>query len=127
MKRFRPLIYGIAAFSLVMASPVLAEGDPAKGERLFNRCKACHTIEKGGADRQGPNLHGVFGRTAGTKEGYNYSKAMKASGVVWDNDSLDAYITNPRAFIPGNKMIFAGLKSEAQRADLLAYLAQATK
>lgn len=126
MNRSRSIVFSLA-LAVALASPALAEGDPAKGERLFNRCKACHTIEKGGVNRQGPNLHGVFGRTAGTKDGYNYSKAMKASGVVWDKKSVDEYITNPKGFIPGNKMIFAGIKSEAQRADLLAYLEQATK
>lgn len=128
MNRSRSLVFGLAtALTMAMASPVLADGDAAKGEKLFNRCKACHTVEKGGADRQGPNLHGVIGRKAGTKEGYNYSKAMKSADIVWDEAALDSYITDPRGFIPGNKMIFAGIKSEAQRADLIAYLKQATQ
>src|SRR5690606_17425781 len=102
---------GLAALLAVglASTHAFAEGDPAKGERLFNRCKACHTVEAGGADRQGPNLHGVFGREAGTKEGYNYSKAMAASDVVWDEETIDAYIADPKGYIPNNKMIFVGI------------------
>lgn len=120
---------GLAALLAVglASTHAFAEGDPAKGERLFNRCKACHTVEAGGADRQGPNLHGVFGREAGTKEGYNYSKAMAASDVVWDEETIDAYIADPKGYIPNNKMIFVGIKNEKQRADLIAYLKQATQ
>lgn len=120
---------GLAAILAVglVSTHAFAEGDAAKGERLFNRCKACHTVEAGGADRQGPNLHGVFGRKAGTKEGYNYSKAMANSDVVWNDETIDAYITDPKGFIPNNKMIFVGIKNENQRADLIAYLKQATQ
>lgn len=120
---------GLAAMLAVglASTHAFAEGDAAKGERLFNRCKACHTVEAGGADRQGPNLHGVFGRKAGTKEGYNYSKAMANSDVVWNDETIDAYITDPKGFIPNNKMIFVGIKNEKQRADLIAYLKQATQ
>ncbi|HEY8352841.1 MAG TPA: cytochrome c family protein [Sphingomonadales bacterium] len=120
---------GLAALLAVglASTHAMAEGDPAKGEKLFNRCKACHTVEAGGTDRQGPNLHGVFGRKAGTKEGYNYSKAMANADVVWSEETIDKYIADPKAFIPNNKMIFVGIKNEAQRADLIAYLKQATK
>lgn len=120
---------GLAAMLAVglVSTHAFAEGDAAKGERLFNRCKACHTVEAGGADRQGPNLHGVFGRKAGAKEGYNYSKAMANSDVVWNDETIDAYITDPKGFIPNNKMIFVGIKNEKQRADLIAYLKQATQ
>lgn len=122
-------ILGLAAMLAVglASTHAFAEGDAAKGERLFNRCKACHTVEAGGPDRQGPNLHGVFGRKAGTKEGYNYSKAMASSDVVWNDETIDAYITDPKAYIPNNKMIFVGIKNETQRADLIAYLKQATQ
>jgi|SRR5690606_29169524 len=120
---------GLAALLAVglASTHAMAEGDPAKGEKLFNRCKACHTVEAGGTDRQGPNLHGVFGRKAGTKEGYNYSKAMANADVVWSEETIDKFIADPKAFIPNNKMIFVGIKNEAQRADLIAYLKQATK
>jgi cytochrome c len=101
--------------------------DPGKGEKVFNKCKACHTLGAGEKNKVGPNLHGVFGRAAGTVEGFKYSKAMMDSGVVWSEETLDAYLTKPRDFIPKNKMTFAGLKKDDQRADLIAYLKEATK
>ena len=117
----------LAAGLLVVtaASPAFAEGDAAKGEKLFARCKACHTIEAGGPNRVGPNLHGVVGRTAGTHEGFKYSKAMQeagAGGLVWDAESLSSYLENPREFMPGNRMAFPGLKKEEDRMDVIAYL-----
>src|ERR1700726_872600 len=76
--------------------------DVAAGQALFNRCKICHTTEAGGRSPVGPNLHGVFGRKAGSAEGFNYSAAMKDSGVVWDDDTLAKYLRDPRGTIPGN-------------------------
>lgn len=106
---------------------MLADGDAADGAKLFNRCKACHTLEKGGAHKIGPNLHGLFGRTAGTVEGYKYSSALKKSGIVWNAETLDKWFENPRKDVPGTKMIFTGLRKEGQRADLIAYLKEATQ
>jgi cytochrome c len=118
---------GIATLAVALAlsaASALAEGDPAKGERVFAKCKACHTLD--GKNRVGPTLAGVFGRTAGKVEGFKYSDAMAGSGVVWDEETIEKYLENPKEFVPGNKMIFPGLKKEDDREDVIAYLKQAT-
>jgi cytochrome c len=103
-------------------------GDPVKGQRVFNQqCRACHTLEKGGAQTTGPNLHGVFGRKAGTAEGFAFSEAMVKSGIVWDDATMAEYNRDPKAKVPGTKMVFNGLKQQAQLDDLVAYLKQATQ
>ena len=103
-------------------------GDPAKGQRVFNQqCRACHTLDKGGASTMGPNLHGVFGRKAGAAEGYAFSEAMVKSGIVWDDTTMADYNRDPKGKVPGTKMVFNGLKQQAQLDDLVAYLKQATK
>ncbi len=96
-------------------------GDPVAGERIFAQCRTCHSIEAG-VNRVGPSLHGIIGRTAGQVAGYNYSTANKASGKVWDDATLFAYLENPRAYIPGTKMAFVGLRDPQQRANVIAYL-----
>lgn len=106
----------------VAAQPALADGDAAAGEKVFARCKACHTIEAGGPSRVGPNLHGVVGREAGGVEGFKYSKAMQESGVTWTEDNLEKYLADPRAFIKGNRMAFPGLKKEDDLENVIAYL-----
>ena len=114
---------GFFASALALsAGAAHADGDAAAGEKVFNVCKACHTIDAGGPNRVGPNLHGIVGRKAGTAAGFSYSKAMQDFGVTWDEEKLNAYITDPKAAVPGNKMAFAGVKDDAKRADLIAYL-----
>ena len=113
-----------ALLALLAAEPVLAAGDAEKGNAVFKACKTCHSLEAG-KHKLGPSLAGVIGRTAGTAEGYKYSKAMKAygeSGVVWSEESLDVYLEAPRKVVKSTKMAFAGLKKPQQRADLIAYL-----
>ena len=96
--------------------------DPVVGKKVFLRCKSCHTIEKKGVNNIGPNLWGVIGRTAGTKAGFPYSEAMKKFGKKWDVATLDAYLTKPKAVVPGGRMNFVGLRDAKQRADVIAYL-----
>jgi cytochrome c len=104
-----------------------AAADIAAGQAIFNRCKICHTVEAGGRSVVGPNLHGIFGRKAGTSDNFAYSEAMQKSGIVWDDDTLTKYLRNPQEFIPGDKMAFPGIKDDNQIADLLAYLHQAAQ
>ncbi|WP_044561968.1 cytochrome c family protein [Azospirillum sp. B4] len=112
-------LLAIAAAGTATADPV---GDAMKGEKVFQRCKACHSAEKDGADKLGPNLWGVVGRKSATKEGFNYSPAMKAAGKTWDAATLDVYLTNPKALVPGNRMAFPGIPAAQDRADVIAYL-----
>lgn len=114
----------VVAIALLVA-PAFAAGDTAKGEKVFAKCKACHTTEAG-KNRVGPTLAGVFGRTAGTVEGFKFSDAMKGSGIVWSDETIAQYLEAPKTFIPGNKMAFPGLKQPADRDDVIAFLKQAT-
>ena len=109
------------------ATPVFAEGDAAAGEKVFNKCKACHAVGEDAKNKSGPMLNGIVGATAGAVEGFKYSKAIMAKaeeGLVWDEESLAAFLEKPRKYIPKTKMAFAGLKKEEDRANVIAYLAQ---
>lgn len=97
-------------------------GDLLNGQSKFALCRSCHTITEGGPNLIGPNLHGVFGRKAGSLPGYNYSPVVAAAGFDWDAEHLDKWLDNPRGFMPGTKMTFAGLHDPKDRVDLIAYL-----
>ena len=98
--------------------------DAAAGEKVFAQCRACHQVGENAKNAVGPVLNGLFGRPAGSVEGYNYTPANKNSGLTWDEATFRDYIQNPRAKIPGTKMIYAGLKDEKRINDLIAYLKQ---
>lgn len=98
------------------------QADLENGRRAFARCRSCHTLTEGGPNMTGPNLHGVFGRRVGAQPRYNYSNAVKQADFVWDAERLDHWLQNPRSFLPGNKMTFAGLPDAVDRRDVIAYL-----
>jgi cytochrome c len=112
--------------TLLPLAAARADGDPARGEARFQECAACHRLEAG-ANEVGPSLHGIFTRKAGELADFRYSPAMRRSGIVWTAQTIEQYIADPQALIPANRMPYAGMASAADRADLIAYLAKATK
>lgn len=98
------------------------EANYEAGRRVFAQCRSCHTINDGGQNRVGPNLHGVFGREIGTVEGFTYSQPVQDADFIWDAAQLDHWLANPQTFLPGNRMAFAGVRNETQRRDLIAYV-----
>jgi cytochrome c len=110
-------------------NPLLVRvADAAAGKAVFeSKCAVCHSIAKGAPNKFGPNLHGIFGEKAGAIPGYDFSPAMKSSGIVWNDKTLDAYLLDPGKAVPGNKMPFPGLPDKTERENLIAYLAQATR
>lgn len=103
---------------------LLPAADIAKGEKAFKKCKACHTAEKGGKKKTGPNLYGIVGAPVAGVDGYKYSKAIVALGGSWSVEQLDAFLTKPKALVKGTKMSFAGMKKATDRANLIAFLNQ---
>ena len=121
MRKLAVIICSTAFFAL-SGTQVFAAGDVAAGEKVFKKCKACHVVNKE-QNRTGPHLVNLFGRTAGSLEGYKkYSKAMKSSSIVWDEETLDAYLKAPKKYVKGTRMAFAGLKKDADRANVIAYI-----
>ena len=116
----------IAGILLLGSQAALAEGDAAKGEKIYKKCKSCHSLEAG-KKKVGPSLNGLFGRTAGTVEGFKYSSAMKDSGIVWDEETLNTFLEKPKDMVPKTRMAFPGLKKEQDRMDVIAYLKEATQ
>lgn len=101
---------------------LLAAADVTNGEKQFKKCAMCHTINPGGPNRVGPNLHAIFGANKASKPGFAYSDAMKAKGGNWNEEALYEFIENPKLYVPGTKMAFAGIKKPQEIADLIAYL-----
>jgi len=103
-------------------APPYNKADYVNGRRIFNQCRACHIFEAGAGNRVGPNLHGVFGRKAGTVADFAYSPALQASNITWDETQIDRWITSPQKAVPGSRMTFAGLGDPNARRDVIAYL-----
>ncbi|SFJ86776.1 cytochrome c [Bosea sp. OK403] len=116
----------VIASLILAACPLSAEaaGDPAAGEKIFLKCRACHQIGETAKNAVGPKLNGLFGRPAGSIEGYSYSPANKNSGITWDEATFRDYIRAPQAKVPGTKMVFPGLKSDQEIDDAVAFLKQ---
>ena len=121
MRRTGTKIALMAIALAAAAGMARADGDPAKGEKVFNKCKACHSLEAG-KNKVGPTLAGVMGRAAGSLDGFAFSDAMAGSGVTWDDATMDQYLADPKGFMPCNKMTFPGLKKAEDRADVIAYI-----
>jgi cytochrome c len=117
-------LLALSAALLVLGFQGAQAQDAAAGEKVFTQCKACHQIGEGAKNAVGPVLNGVIGRHSGIVEGYNYSPANKNSGLTWDEATFRDYIKDPRAKVPGTKMVYAGVKDEKKVDDLLAYLKQ---
>jgi cytochrome c len=106
--------------------PVVELTPVQRGAKVYAKCRACHTLEEDGRHKVGPNLWAVYGSKAASKEGFAYSKAMIASDVIWDETTMDAYLTRPSAYMPGNKMTFIGLKKQEDRDAVQAYMREKT-
>ncbi|MBO0335268.1 cytochrome c family protein [Sneathiella sp. CAU 1612] len=122
MKTMRRATLGISLAVSLAATSALADGDAAKGEKVFKKCQACHTVEQGGKNKIGPNLYAIVGKKSASVEGYDYSKAMQEANLTWDDETLSEYLKKPKALVKGTKMSFAGLKKESDRENLIAYL-----
>jgi cytochrome c len=127
----KPIVYALAAAALALGGGAAnaakngpSPGQIAAGEAVYSRCLACHALAY---DRTGPRHCGLFGRRAGSVPGFDYSPAMRRSGIVWNEKTLDRFIANPGQTVPGTSMGYAGVKDKKERADLIAYLKQANQ
>jgi cytochrome c len=110
-----------AAAAMTVPQAARADGDAAAGKKSFAKCAICHNVEEN-KNKIGPSLFGVVGRHSATVPGFEYSPAMKSANKVWDASTLDVYLRNPRELVPGTKMIFVGLKDDAERQNVISYL-----
>lgn len=115
-----------AALATSVSFAAHAEGDVKKGKRVFKKCKACHTVKEG-KHKLGPSLYGVVGSQAGAQDGFKYSPALADAGLVWDKETLAAFLADPKGTVPGNKMSFPGLKKQSDINNLIAYLEDQAK
>ena len=122
MKSSKFIALGAACVFMIMGDAAMAQGDAAAGEKAFARCRACHLFDDSGRHRAGPNLAGVFGRTAGTVEGFpRYTENMKAASHVWDDDTLNTWLSNPGEMVPGTTMKLM-IGDDTMRANIIAFL-----
>lgn len=121
MAKFGLIAAALAVGVMISGGSAMAAGDAAKGKKVYRKCSACHTV-KPGKNRIGPSLFGIVGRKAATAKKFRYSKAMKKSNLTWDEATLDKYLTKPRKFLKGTKMVFAGLRKKKDRDNIIAYL-----
>ncbi len=121
MKKEKIVAVALAAAMALASGTAMAAGDADKGKKVFKKCKACHAI-KAGKKKVGPTMFGIVGREAGISKGYRFSKAMKASGLTWDEATLDKFLKKPKNVVKKTKMGYGGLKKDADRAALIAYL-----
>jgi cytochrome c len=105
---------------------LMADADPARGKALYLQCRACHSLEQGGVNKVGPNLYGLLDSKAGFADGFAYSEALAGSGVVWTPETLNKWLERPSELVPGNRMIFVGIRSPEDRAAMIAYLQRET-
>ena len=125
--KFANTITLIALGFALSTTPALASGDAAAGEKVFKKCKACHAVDAE-KHKTGPHLVNIIGRAAGSADGYKkYSKAMKSSGIIWNEETLNGYLEKPKAYVKGTRMVFAGLRKEEDRANVIAYLKSYSK
>ena len=126
MKLTKTLLLIALGFA-VSTNSAFASGDVAAGEKVFKKCKACHVVDAK-KHKTGPHLVDIMGRAAGSSDGYKkYSNALKSSGIVWNEETLNGYLEKPKAYVKGTRMVFAGLRKEEDRANVIAYLKSYSK
>ena len=111
-------------FAAIAGTALAQQGDANRGEKVFETCRACHAVD-GKTNEIGPGLHGVFSRKAGERDDFRYSPAMRKSGIAWNPQTLDTFLSDPQKFVPANRMPFSGLPDARERADVIAYMMQA--